>query len=199
LINKDIFNVRYYFLLGFYYNDNTIRNNEKIQGYKNSILIESGLGIGGFFQKILTSFTNYNNISLELMNKQILLTLVSHCKFGLNLGFLPFYDAFLLGGSNSLRGYQDGELGVCRNFLENSIEVRINIDKNIKQLYLFLDYCSKLNSSNKIIYNNQSSESLKNQGSSLGIGFLVGSNRIEYGINLSNNKKFLNFNYGERY
>jgi outer membrane protein assembly factor BamA len=43
---------------------------------------------------------------------------------GSNLGNLPTYEAFCLGGSNSVRGYYDCDLGVGKSFGEATIEYR---------------------------------------------------------------------------
>ena len=44
--------------------------------------------------------------------------LVLHGRYGGCIGDLAAYDAFTLGGPYSVRGYNMGELGACRNFLE---------------------------------------------------------------------------------
>ncbi len=43
---------------------------------------------------------------------------------GSNIGDLPPYEAFCLGGSNSVRGYADCDMGVGRSFGEATIEYR---------------------------------------------------------------------------
>ena len=46
---------------------------------------------------------------------------------GTNIGNLPTYEAFCLGGSNSVRGYYDCDLGVGKSFGEATIEYRFPI------------------------------------------------------------------------
>jgi outer membrane protein insertion porin family len=46
---------------------------------------------------------------------------------GTNVGDLPPYEAFCLGGSNSVRGYFDCDLGVGKSFGEATIEYRFPI------------------------------------------------------------------------
>jgi outer membrane protein insertion porin family len=46
---------------------------------------------------------------------------------GTNIGNLPPYEAFCLGGSNSVRGYYDCDLGVGKSFGEATIEYRFPI------------------------------------------------------------------------
>jgi len=46
---------------------------------------------------------------------------------GTNIGSLPTYEAFCVGGGNSVRGYYDCDLGVGRSFGEATIEYRFPI------------------------------------------------------------------------
>ncbi|QNG29709.1 BamA/TamA family outer membrane protein [Synechococcus sp. LTW-R] len=46
---------------------------------------------------------------------------------GTNLGNMPVYEAFCLGGSNSVRGYYDCDLGVGKSFGEATVEYRFPI------------------------------------------------------------------------
>ena len=46
---------------------------------------------------------------------------------GTNVGNLPPYEAFCLGGSNSVRGYYDCDLGVGKSFGEATLEYRFPI------------------------------------------------------------------------
>ncbi|MFM8674517.1 MAG: BamA/TamA family outer membrane protein [Vulcanococcus sp.] len=46
---------------------------------------------------------------------------------GTNVGQLPVYEAFCLGGNNSVRGYYDCDLGVGKSFGEATIEYRFPI------------------------------------------------------------------------
>ncbi|MFZ9215660.1 MAG: BamA/TamA family outer membrane protein [Vulcanococcus sp.] len=46
---------------------------------------------------------------------------------GTNLGNLPVYEAFCLGGSNSVRGFYDCDLGVGKSFGEATVEYRFPI------------------------------------------------------------------------
>ncbi|MCP4974479.1 MAG: BamA/TamA family outer membrane protein, partial [Prochlorococcus sp.] len=59
-------------------------------------------------------------------------------KAGTVLGQLPPYEAFCLGGSNSVRGWYDCDLAVGRSFGEATIEYRFPI-WNIVAGELFID------------------------------------------------------------
>jgi outer membrane protein insertion porin family len=45
-------------------------------------------------------------------------------KAGAILGDLPSYEAFPIGGTNSVRGYGEGGVGSGRYFVEGSAELR---------------------------------------------------------------------------
>ncbi|MEB3323220.1 MAG: BamA/TamA family outer membrane protein, partial [Synechococcaceae cyanobacterium] len=53
--------------------------------------------------------------------------LAIHFSAGTNLGDLPPYEAFCIGGGNSVRGYYDCDLGVGKSFGEATIEYRFPI------------------------------------------------------------------------
>ncbi|MEB3323814.1 MAG: BamA/TamA family outer membrane protein [Cyanobacteriota bacterium] len=57
---------------------------------------------------------------------------------GTNIGSLPPYEAFCLGGGNSVRGYYDCDLGVGRSFGEATIEYRFPLFKIVSG-ELFVD------------------------------------------------------------
>jgi outer membrane protein insertion porin family len=57
---------------------------------------------------------------------------------GTNIGSLPPYEAFCLGGGNSVRGYYDCDLGVGRSYGEATIEYRFPLFKIVSG-ELFVD------------------------------------------------------------
>jgi len=85
--------------------------------------LDQGLGIGSNFpffnrhQLTLTRFIQLKQVE-EGAGKQPPPILVLHGHYGGCVGDLPSYDAFTLGGPYSVRGYNMGELGACRNILE---------------------------------------------------------------------------------
>jgi len=66
---------------------------------------------------------------------------------GTNIGQIPPYEAFCLGGGNSVRGYYDCALGSGRSFVEATAEYRFPIFSIIKS-ELFIDGGSALGSQN---------------------------------------------------
>jgi outer membrane protein insertion porin family len=66
---------------------------------------------------------------------------------GTNIGEIPPYEAFCLGGGNSVRGYYDCALGSGRSFVEATIEYRFPLFSIISG-ELFIDGGSALGSQN---------------------------------------------------
>lgn len=88
--------------------------------------LDQGLGIGSKFpvfnrhQLTVTRFLQLKQVE-EGAGRPPPPVLVLHGHYGGCVGDLPSYDAFTLGGPYSVRGYNMGELGACRNILEVSI------------------------------------------------------------------------------
>ncbi|MEN9878053.1 MAG: hypothetical protein RLZZ158_1092 [Cyanobacteriota bacterium] len=87
-------------------------------------------------------------------------------------GSLPPYEAFCLGGNNSVRGYYDCDLGVGRSYIEGTIEYRFPIFKIISG-ELFLDAGSTLGSQNQVPGNPGGLLLKPGQGFSVGTGVIV--------------------------
>nr|BAS01917.1 outer plastid envelop protein 75 [Amorphochlora amoebiformis] len=169
-------------------------------GSRLLLLSEFGLNFNGIFNKILFEFKNYKSLfNLYKGNERFMIQLVNFFRVGMSFGVLNYYDYFLLGGGKSIRGYYTGEIGISKNIFESSLEFRLVTEKNIDSIFMFFDYCSDLNSSKNIVYNPSDYHSLNCQGSSFGVGLFIGNARIELGLNTSTNKRFINFDYGEKF
>ncbi|VVB04635.1 unnamed protein product [Arabis nemorensis] len=89
--------------------------------------VDQGLGIGSNFplynrhQLTLTRFIPLKKVEEGSGNRQPPV-LVLHGYYGGCIGDFPSYDAFVLGGPNSVRGYTMGELGAAKHILENTCE-----------------------------------------------------------------------------
>ncbi|MEY4352652.1 MAG: hypothetical protein RLZZ609_893 [Cyanobacteriota bacterium] len=91
---------------------------------------------------------------------------------GTNIGSLPTYEAFCLGGGNSVRGYYDCDLGVGRSFGEATIEYRFPLF-SIVSGELFVDGGSAFGTQKNVP--GQPGELLDKpgQGFSVGTGLIV--------------------------
>ena len=91
---------------------------------------------------------------------------------GTNLGNLPTYEAFCLGGSNSVRGYYDCDLGVGKSFGEATIEYRFPLFSIISG-ELFVDGGTSFGSQNDVNGNPGGLLQKPGQGFSVGTGLIV--------------------------
>jgi outer membrane protein insertion porin family len=91
---------------------------------------------------------------------------------GTNLGNMPVYEAFCLGGSNSVRGYYDCDLGVGKSFGEATIEYRFPIFSIISG-EVFIDAGTTFGSQADVPGNPGSLLEKPGQGVSPGLGVIV--------------------------
>jgi outer membrane protein insertion porin family len=91
---------------------------------------------------------------------------------GTNLGDLPTYEAFCLGGSNSVRGYYDCDLGVGKSFGEATIEYRFPLFSIISG-ELFVDGGTTFGSQPDVSGNPGGLLNKPGQGFSVGTGVIV--------------------------
>ena len=88
------------------------------------------------------------------------------------IGDLPPYEAFCLGGGNSVRGYYDCDLGVGRNFGEATIEYRFPIFSMISG-ELFIDGGTTFGSQANVPGNPGGLLGKPGEGFSVGTGLIV--------------------------
>jgi outer membrane protein insertion porin family len=146
------------------------------------------------------SYTQY--IPVKLLNftpgSQALLFNV---RGGTILGDMPPYEAFSLGGTTSVRGYEDGDVGSGRSFVQASAEYRFPIVSIIGG-GIFADYGSDLGTGSSVPGNPAGIRSKPGSGFGYGAGVRVqsplGSIRIDYGIN-SIGEGRIQFGIGERF
>ncbi|WP_071515815.1 BamA/TamA family outer membrane protein [Geitlerinema sp. PCC 9228] len=128
-------------------------------------------------------------------------TLAFNVEAGVFLGDLPPYEAFALGGSNSVRGYDEAELGTGRAFAEASVEYRFPIISIVGGA-LFADVGSDLGTADDVP--GEPAEVRDKPGSGFGYGLGVriqsplGPIRVDYGINDEGEGR-LHFGIGEKF
>ena len=124
-------------------------------------------------------------------------TLAFNLQGGTILGDVPPYEAFTLGGSNSVRGYDEGRLATGRSYVQASVEYRFPVFSVVSGA-LFFDYGSDLGS------NTRTAEILNKNGTGYGYGLGVrvqsplGPIRIDYGMSDDGDSR-INFGIGERF
>lgn len=120
---------------------------------------------------------------------------------GTVLGNLPPYESFVLGGSSSVRGYGEGDLGVGRTYVQATAEYRFPIFSVVGGA-LFLDYGTDLGSGSSVPGNPSEARGLNGSGFGYGLGVRinspVGPIRIDYGINDVGDNR-IHFGIGEKF
>lgn len=79
---------------------------------------------GAAFTRFNLNYTHFQKLELWGEDPQ---TLIFNMQAGSAVGLLPQYETYNLGGVYSVRGYQLGELGGGRSFLQSSLEFRAPI------------------------------------------------------------------------
>lgn len=117
---------------------------------------------------------------------------------GTYLGDLPPYNAFILGGVNSVRGYDFGDVAIGRTYIQGSVEYRFPIYKFIGGV-VFADFGSTLGTQDNVP--GSPGEALDLPGSGFGAGFglrfnsPIGIIRTELGISNGGDARF-HFGFG---
>ena len=128
-------------------------------------------------------------------------TLAFSLKGGTIFGDLPPYEAFALGGANSVRGYNEGEIGAGRSFLEASAEYRFPIISFIGGA-LFVDAGTDFGTGKDVPGDPAGVRRKPGSGYGYGLGVRIqsplGPIRIDYGINDSGGTQ-IHFGIGERF
>ncbi|XP_072983848.1 protein TOC75-3, chloroplastic [Typha latifolia] len=182
--------------------DNTKFINGVVVGERDVFQVDQGLGIGVKFpffnrhQLTLTRFLQLKKVE-EGAGKPPPPILVLHGHYGGCVGDLPSYDAFTLGGPYSVRGYNMGELGACRNILELAAELRIPVRNT--HVYAFAEHGNDLGSSKDVKGNPTEFFRRSGQGSSYGVGLKLGLVRAEYAVDHNAGTGAVFFRFGERF
>lgn len=120
---------------------------------------------------------------------------------GTVLGDLPPYEAFVLGGSNSVRGYGEGDLGNGRSYFQATAEYRFPIVSFLGGT-VFFDYGTNVGSQGAVIGKPAEVRGLSGDGFGYGLGVRVqspvGPIRIDYAINDEGDSR-VHFGIGEKF
>ena len=120
---------------------------------------------------------------------------------GTILGDLPPYEAFIIGGSNSVRGFTEGDLASGRSFLQATAEYRFPILSVIGGA-LFVDAGTDLGSAGAVPGAPGEQRDLPGTGLGYGLGVRVqsplGPIRVDFGLNTEGDSR-LHFGIGEKF
>ncbi|WP_287129869.1 BamA/TamA family outer membrane protein, partial [Candidatus Cyanaurora vandensis] len=128
--------------------------------------------------------------------------LAFNARAGTLLGLFPPYEAWTLGGSNSVRGFFEGALGSGQSFLVTTAELRTPIVDPVAGV-LFVDYGTDLGTAASVL---GAPAILRNKPGS-GIGYGVGLRlqsplgplRIDLGLNNVTSGSQIHFGIGEKF
>ena len=131
-------------------------------------------------------------------------TLAFNLQGGTVFGDLPPYEAFVLGGSSSVRGYNEGRIGSGRSYVQASAEYRFPLLKFLGGIggVLFVDYGSLVGTQGNVPGKPGLVRGLPGDGLGYGVGLRVktpiGPVRLDYGWNIDGGSQF-QFGFGEKF
>jgi len=112
---------------------------------------------------------------------------------GRMMGDLPPHDAFALGGTDSIRGYEEGSVGTGRQFLSSSMELHVPI-KHPVEAAVFADMGTDLGTGVEVPGDPAGKRGKPGKGYGYGVGLRldspVGPLRLEYALNDSGTGRF---------
>lgn len=173
------------------------------QGSLLRVGTEQSLPIGSgsiLFNRVRASYSRYFPVSFTNFADGPE-ALAFNIQSGTVLGDLPPYEAFSLGGTDSVRGYDAGDLGSGRSFIQATAEYRFPIFSIIGGA-LFFDFGSDLGTAGDVPGDPADIRDKPGTGFGYGIGVRVqsplGPIRVDYGINDDGDGR-IHFGIGERF
>jgi len=193
------------------------RRNDPLRPTQGSLLrfgVEQSIPIGSgsiFFNRLRGSYSYYMPTRLLRLAKgcrdpkatatDCPQAFAFNIQGGTILGNLPPYEAFSIGGSNSVRGYDEGEVGSGRSFLQATVEYRFPVFSVISGA-LFVDAGTDFGTGKDVPGDPAGIRGKPGSGVGYGLGVRVqsplGPIRIDYGFNDQGDSR-LHFGIGERF
>jgi outer membrane protein insertion porin family len=135
--------------------------------------------------RVRGSFTQYVPVKLVNLSPGSQ-SLLFNVQGGTILGDVPPYEAFALGGSGSVRGYEEGAVGSGRSYLQATAEYRFPVFSFLG-LGLFADYGTDFGTGSSVAGNPAGVRSKPGDGFGYGVGLRLLQTplplRIDYGVN----------------
>lgn len=140
-------------------------------------------------------------VPVELLGTKDQEVLAINLQGGTTIGDLPPYEAFNLGGLNSVRAYGEGEVGSGRSYVLASAEYRFPIFRPVGGV-LFADFASDLGSGDTVLGEPAIVRSKPGYGFAYGAGLRIespiGLLRADFGINNRGDSQ-VQFGIGQRF
>ena len=193
-------------LFSLSFNATRDRLNDRLQPTRGSLLnltTEQTLPIGSgniLFNRVRAEYSQYFPVDLIGFSDRAE-TLAFNVQAGTVLGDLPPYEAFVLGGGRSIRGFDDGEVGSGRSRFQASAEYRFPVFKIIRGA-MFFDYGTTLGSGSEVPGEPALVRNLPGSAYGYGMGVRINTPvapvRIDYAIN-DDGKGQIQFGFGEKF
>lgn len=176
------------------------------KGYALRFGVEQSAPVGSgsiLMTRLRGSFSYFVPIKLTNFTKGPQ-ALAFNVQAGTVLGDLPPYEAFSLGGSSSVRGYGEGDLGSGRSFMQATAEYRFPLIDFLGGVgaVLFFDVGSNLGTQSNVPGQPGIIRGKPGVGFGYGVGIRVktpiGPVRLDYGINDDGDNQF-HFGFGQRF
>ncbi|MBW4669521.1 MAG: BamA/TamA family outer membrane protein [Cyanomargarita calcarea GSE-NOS-MK-12-04C] len=157
-------------------------------------------GLSGVsMNRLKANYTQY--VPVKLYNSKNSQVFALNVQAGTVLGDLAPYETFNLGGPNSVRGYNSGDVGSGRTYVLASAEYRFPILQALGGV-LFADYASDLGSGDTVLGNPAGVRGKPGTGFGYGAGVRfdspLGLIRADYGIN-DQGESQVHFGIGQRF
>lgn len=185
-----------------------LRNNatDPTSGSLLRLGIEQTIPIGSgniLFNRLRASYSTYYPVDwINFTNDpDAPQTLAFNIQGGTIVGDLPPYEAFSMGGANSVRGYREGDVGSGRSYIQATAEYRFPILSFIGGA-AFVDYATDLGTGTDVPGNPAGVRNKPGSGFGYGLGLRIqsplGPIRLDYGLNDQGDSR-LHFGIGQRF
>ncbi|BAY94120.1 MULTISPECIES: BamA/OMP85 family outer membrane protein [unclassified Tolypothrix] len=149
--------------------------------------------------RVTANYSQY--VPLQIFSSKQPQVFAVNLQAGTVLGNLPPYESFNLGGSNSVRGYNTGDVGNGRSYVLASAEYRFPLVSAVGGV-LFADFASDLGSGSSVIGDPAGVRGKPGTGFGYGAGVRfdspLGLIRADYGINDQGESR-VHFGIGQRF
>lgn len=185
-----------------------LRDNATLPSEGSVFRVSTDQSIGLLFSDGLTrnkaevSYSRFIPVDFLKLEGQSPEVLAFDVRAGSIFGDTAAFDSFLLGGANTIRGFDEGRVGASQSFGLATAEYRFPIFNFIGGA-LFADYGTDLGSADGVFGNPTSAQDLLGSAFGVGAGLRIqsplGAVRVDYGLGQGEDNGRLHFGFGEKF